>query len=183
MTHNERLVLGLLGGLLVAGVLAWCWTPLLATIQSCAYFLFLGGLCLTYAWWLYAKRAARSWLAPSILLGCLLLTAGLDMRVYQRAQTVSYSREEGMLSETVYYTPVYEGEGETLALVMGGPLLGAVLLWRYSARGQRDWQFLHYIGLLLTVYPVAAVFLLCYIGTKPRYYDGAHLPAIVTDSR
>jgi hypothetical protein len=183
MTKNERLVVGLLGGLLVVGVLVWCWQPLVAIIQSGFFFLFTIGLGLTYGWWLYAKRAVRAWLPPSILLGCLLLTACLDMRVYQRAHTVSYTREEGMLSETVYYTPNYEGEAEAIALVMGGPLLGVGLLWWYATRGQRGWQFLHYLVLLLTVYPLAAVVLFSSIGTKPRYYDGAHLPAIVTNSR
>ncbi|MGI4734633.1 MAG: hypothetical protein ACRYG7_05580 [Janthinobacterium lividum] len=183
MTQNERLVLGLLSGLLVASVLVWCWKPLVATIQTAVYFLFTIGLCLTYVWWLYAKRAVRSWLAPSILLGCLLLSACLDMRVYQRAHTVSYTREEGMLSELVYYTPQYEGEGEAIALVIGNPLLGVVLLWRYSSRGQRGWQFLHYLVLLLTFYPLAAVILFSSIGTKPRYYDGAHLPAIEANSQ
>lgn len=183
MTKNERLVLGLLGGLLVVSVLVWCWEPLVAAIQSIFFFLFTSGLFLAYVWWLYTKRAVRSWLAPSILLGCLLLTACLDMRVYQRAHTVSYTREEGMLSETVYHTPQYEGEGQAIAFVMGSPLLGLVLLWRYSTRGQRGWQFLHYFGLLLTFYPLAAVILFSSIGTKPRYYDGASRPAIVTDSR
>jgi hypothetical protein len=168
--------------MLVAGVLVWGWKPLVATILNAVYYLFPIGLCLTYGWWLYAKRAVRSWLAPSILLGCLLLTACLEMRVYQRAHTVSYTREEGWISEMVYYTPNYEGEGEALALVLGGPLLGVVLLWCYSTRGQRRWQFLHYLVLLLTVYPLAAMILFSSIGTKPRYYNGAQLPAIVAES-
>jgi hypothetical protein len=183
MTKNERLVLGLLGGLLVVSVLVWCWEPLVAAIQSIFFFLFTSGLFLAYIRWLYTKRAVRSWLAPSILLGCLLLSVCLDMSVYQCAHTVGYSREEGMISEMVYYTPNYEGEGEALALVIGSPLLGIGLLWGYSIRGQRAWQFLHYSGLLLTFYLLAAVILFSSIGTKPRYYDGAHLPAIVVDSR
>ena len=152
-------------------MLVWCWKPLVATIQTIIHSLFSIGLCLAYVWWLYAKRAVRAWLAPGILLGCLLITACVDILAYERAHTVSYTRDEGWISETVYYTPNYEGEGEALALVMGGPLLGAVLLWRYSTRGQRSWQFLHYLGLLFTFYPLAAVILFSSIGTKPRYYD------------
>jgi hypothetical protein len=106
----------------------------------------------------------------------------VDLRVYQRAHTVSYTRDEGWISELVYYTPEYEGEGEALALVLGGPLLWAVLLWRCSSRGHRGWQFLHYLSLLLTFYPLAAVSLFSTIGTKPRYYEGARLPATVADS-
>lgn len=182
MTQHERLVLGLLSGLLVVSVLVWCWKPLVEIIQTFVYFLFSSGLCIAYVWWLYAKRAVRSWLAPSILLGCLLLTACVDMRVYQRAHTVSYTRDEGWISELVYYTPEYEGEGEALAFVLGSPLLGIVLLWCCSISGQRGWQFLHYVGLLLTLYPLAAVILFSSIGTKPRYYEGARLPVTVADS-
>lgn len=183
MTRNERLVVGLLGGLFALGVLVWCWQPLVALIQSGFVFLFTIGLGLTYGGWVYTKRGERAWLPPSILLGCLLLTACLDLRAYQRAHIVSYTREEGWMSETVYYTPNYAGEGEALALVLGGPLLGVGFLWGYATRGQRGWQFLHYSVLLLTVYPLAAIILFSAIGTKPRYYDGAHLPAIGTDSR
>ena len=182
MTKNERLVLGLLSGLLVVGVLIWCWKPLVETIQTVVYFFISSGLFIAYAWWLYAKRAVRSWLAPSILLGCLLVTACVDMHVYQRAYEVSYTRDEGWISELVYYTPEYEGEGEALALVMGSPLLGVVLLWRCSTSGQRGWQFLHYFVLFFTFYPLAAVILFSSIGTKPRYYEGARLPATVADS-
>ena len=182
MTRNERLVLGLVSGLLLVGMLVWCWKPLVAAVQTISYSLFSIGLWLAYVWWLYAKRTVRAWLAPGILLGCLLVTACVDMLVYQLAHTVSYTRDEGWISEMVYYTPAYKGEEEALALVMGSPLLGLVFLCRYSSSGQRGWQFLHYLVLLLTCYPLAAVILFSSIGTKPRYYEGARLPAPVADS-
>ncbi|SFQ82572.1 energy transducer TonB [Hymenobacter arizonensis] len=141
----------------------------------------IGGLVL-FARWLRAKQAPRYWLAPGILLGCLLLAAGVDMLAYQHAYAVSYTGDEGWTSETVYYTPDYDGEEEALALVLCGPLVGMVILLLYSIRGQRGWQFGQY-AVLLTCYPFAALVLFFPTDNKPRYYEGAALPFVADSLR
>jgi len=183
MTKNEQRVSGLVCGLLVVLLLEWLWKPISDSIRILLYLMLLIGSLVTYVQWLHAKRVARSWLAPVTFLGCLLLAAGVEMSVYQRAQVVSYTRDVGWTSDTIYYTAEYDGEEEALALLLGGPLVGVLFLALYSGSEQRRWQFRHYIVLLITCYPFAAIILFSSIGDKPRYYEGSSLPFVADSLR
>jgi hypothetical protein len=128
MTPTERRVFGLLGGLLVVFLLVWFREPLAEAFKSVLIAGASLGLLLVYVRWVYAERALRAWLPPALLLGCLLLAAGVKVAVYRRAHTVSYVREERWISETVFYSPEYDGEDAALELLLGGPLAGLGVL-------------------------------------------------------
>ncbi|MFD2721010.1 hypothetical protein ACFST9_19985 [Hymenobacter monticola] len=183
MTSNERLVFGLLSGLLGVALLVWFWEPIAQAARTVFILLASVGLLVYYARWVYAERALRSWLAPALLLGCLLLAAGVKTAVYERAHTVSYVREERWISETVYYEPEYEGEELALALLLGGPLVGIGVLLLGVGPGQRGRQFFHYLVLLGMPYPVAALWFFAPIGAKPRYEQGESLPLVAGSLR
>jgi hypothetical protein len=183
MTSNERLVFGLLSGLLALLLLVWFWQPIIQAAQTVFILLLSVGLLVSYTRWVYAERAVRSWLCPALLLGCLLLAIGVKMAAYGHAHVVSYVREERWISETVYYEPEYEGEGAALALLLGGPLVGLGVLLLGVGPGQRGRQFFHYLVLLGMPYPVAALIFFPSIGTKPHYEQGESLPLVAGSLR
>jgi hypothetical protein len=178
MTPTERRVFGLLGGILVVFLLVWFREPLAEAFKSVMIAGASLGLLLVYVRWVYAERALRAWLPPALLLCCLLLAGGVKVAVYRRAHTVSYVREERWISETVFYSPEYDGEDAALELLLGGPLAGLGVLLLGAGPGQRGRQFFHY---LVLPYPIAALLLFSAIGTKPQYEEGSSLP-LVADS-
>ncbi|MET4106254.1 hypothetical protein [Hymenobacter sp. UYP22] len=135
----------------------------------------------SYLWWMYLRRNLRSWLAPFILLGCALLTTLANTIVYQRAEAICYTRDQGMISEAeglsnFFYTPEYAGEDTPLVLLIISPLAGFILLLFFSIRGQRGAQLLQYILLLFFIYPLTGLFLLNSCDSKPHYYADSKLP-------
>ncbi|WP_022822671.1 hypothetical protein [Hymenobacter norwichensis] len=136
-----------------------------------------------YVRWFYENREnIQYYLMPIwILLGCLLIAAMSQSHVFQQAIVESYSNDEGWISEMKYHEPNYVGESMPLLLVTLGPIVGLVLMLIMLPRGMRRSQGIHFVLLLLFVYPVLAFITLSQIGgTKPRFYDGTPLPAIGT---
>ncbi|MCB2410325.1 hypothetical protein [Hymenobacter lucidus] len=143
----------------------------------------LSAIVFLYGYWLYQNREnIRYYLAPiGILLGCLLLAGLTQSYVFARAEVASYTAGEGMMSEMKYNEPNYTGEEIPLLLVFLGPVAGFVLLLLLLPRAMRRIQGVHYITLLLFVYPVLAIILLSTVGgSRPRFYEGQALPAVGT---
>ena len=177
MSQNEKLVVGLLGGLLAFLVAMFFGASIIKVLEVLFEVLLIG----VYLRWLYVKRRERHWLPPAILLIILLLTALIDVHVFREAEVVGYSRDEGWISEMVYYSPEYAGEYIPLFLVVFAPLLGLTGLW-IMVQQKRKLQFVHYLALLVTVYPAFAflTFHLVEGNLKPRFYEGTARPPIGT---
>jgi len=137
-----------------------------------------------YGRWLYENREnIQYYLLPIwILLGCLLLAGMSQSHVFQQAIVESYSEDEGWISEMKYYEPNYVGEENTLLLAIAGPIVGLVLMLIMLPRPMRRIQGVHFVLLLLFVYPVLAFITLSQVGgTRPRIYNSKEtLPAIGT---
>jgi hypothetical protein len=177
MSPTERLVITLLGGGL-AGLVLYFFG---ASIQRALELLLSVVAAVAYFTWLYVKRHERYWLPLAVQLSCLLLTALTDKYVFQQAQVESYSREVGWFSDSVSYSPTYVGEWIPLVLVLLGPLLGLLGLW-IMLSANRTRQLLHYLALLVVVYPALAfiVFIAVEGNLKPRFPEGADRPSIGT---
>ncbi len=141
--------------------------------------LILLGIAGYYGYWLRTKWPQwRIYYAPLYILGsCLFLSSFIDSLVFQRAIVASYYHTEGWISEVRYQVPMYEWESIPLWLVCVGPLVGlAAMLWRLP-RQLRAEQAVHYLLLLLLVYPwLAYAYFDAIEGNKPRYYEGAQSP-------
>ncbi|MDO7876463.1 hypothetical protein Q5H93_17090 [Hymenobacter sp. ASUV-10] len=177
MSPTERLVMAGLGGGLGLLVLYFFG----AGIQRALELLLSVALTVAYFAWLYVKRHERHWLPLAVQLSCLLLVGLTDKYVFQLAQVESYSREVGWFSDSVSYSPNYVGEWIPLVLVLLSPLLGLLGLW-IMLSANRARQLLHYVALLVVMYPALAfmVFIAVEGNLKPRFSEGAERPAIGT---
>jgi hypothetical protein len=149
----------------------------LASVISSAAVLYL------YGRWFYTNREnIHYYLAPIwILLGCLLVAGMSQSHVFQRAEVESYTKGEGWISEMKYSEPNYVGEETPLLVVTVGPIVGLILMLMVLPRGMRRIQGVHFVLLLLFVYPLLAFITLSKVGgNRPRFYDGTPLPAIGT---
>lgn len=177
MSPTERLVIALLGGGLGLLVLYFFG----AGIQRALELLLSVALTVAYFTWLYVQRHERHWLPLAVQLGCLLLVGLTDAYVFQQAEVASYSREVGWFSDSVSYSPNYVGEWIPLVLVLLSPLLGLLGMW-IMLTANRTRQLLHYLALLVVMYPALAfmVFILVEGNLKPRFSGVEAQPPIGT---
>lgn len=177
MSPTERRVIAGLGGGLGLLILYFFGDSIQRALELLLSVVALGA----YLTWLYVKRHERHWLPLAVQLGCLLLTALADVYVFREAEVESYSRDVGWISDSVYYTPNYVGEWIPIALVLLGPLLGLLGLW-IGLADRRTLQLVHYLVLLVLVYPALAFIVFVGIegNLKPRFSEGAAQPPIGT---
>lgn len=178
MNRNEKLIAAGLAGLLLCLLIIYFWGPIFKAIELLGTFIIM----VVYGRWLYINRALHYWVPGAMLLGCLLLTGLIDAYVFQQAEVESYSAGEGWISEVKYQSPNYVGEYIPFLTVFFGPLLGLTVLSIAETKPRRKVQVVHYLALLVTLYPIAAVltFSLVEGDRKPRYYDGTPTPLIGT---
>lgn len=133
-----------------------------------------------YLYWLWQQRElnANLLLPLPVLLFCVLLAAGMESYVYQRAEVTGYMPEEGLLRPLLTQKPIYYGESWSVYVACLAPVLGWLLLLIGVPAVRQPTHVVHFLVCLLFFYVPAVCFAIAQTGYKPSYQLHEKLPPI-----